>query len=204
MGTRVPPVRWGIEERLAELFPPDQRPQIRQIGLEYPAADVSWSKISSGEFHASIWEGVYALYELLVTEHERCPGERIVLAGYSQGALAIHLALSDLAVAEPIPMSAIAGVALIADPARLSDGSETFIGGAASHAHGVYTTTDATPSIPAAVTLRTISLCHKNDVVCAIGSGALIDAIAGADQHTRYSITEGVDLGVWITNKMNG
>jgi hypothetical protein len=202
MGSKVPPVRWGLEDRLAEQFPADT-PEIREIALEYPALGVGWSQISSGEFQESFWDGVHALYSLLFDELDRCPDERVVLSGYSQGALVIHLALSSLAVTGVYPMSSIGAVALIADPARLSpepgESGETFVGGAAAHAHGIYTTTTETPPIPGSVKDRTISLCHDRDVVCAIGSTAIL---SGSEQHTNYTPGEAMDLGEWAADRI--
>jgi hypothetical protein len=139
----------------------------------------------------------------LFDELDRCPDERVVLSGYSQGALVIHLALSSLAVTGVYPMSSIGAVALIADPARLSpepgESGETFVGGAAAHAHGIYTTTTETPPIPGSVKDRTISLCQDRDVVCAIGSTAIL---SGSEQHTNYTPGEAMDLGEWAADRI--
>ena len=170
MGGRITPILDRMKVRLGELAS-GTPPSVREIGLRYPAlpvpSELSWSTAYLlQEYLGSIWNGVYELINTLSNESARCPSERIVLAGYSQGALVVHLALAELAGSGSLSSHRISAVELVADPARRGDGSELRLGEAPFDAQGVYDVVFTAPSIPSSVTARTATICHKNDAVC--------------------------------------
>jgi hypothetical protein len=130
-------------------------------------------------------------------ESEACPSEKIVLAGYSQGALSIHLALTDLM--SSANLSHVSAVILLADPEnRGDDASEAKWGSAVPSADGIYTKAFGhgdTATIPSPVGSRTISYCHNNDIVCASGIGSW------TTEHSNYSWSEIEPLGIWAAEK---
>ena len=69
-------------------------------------------------FLDNIWEGVAALKTTVEREERNCAGSKVVLAGYSGGALIIHLALAELGSAALAPVTA---VVLVADPTTRAD-----------------------------------------------------------------------------------
>ena len=171
MEGRITPILDRMKVRLGELAGSGTPPSVREIGLRYPAlpvpAEVSWStSYLIEEYLGSIWTGVYELIDTIADESARCPSERIVLAGYSQGALVVHLALAEMANAGSLGSYRISAVELVADPGRRGDGSELRLGEAPYDAQGVYDVVFTAPSIPSSLNTRTATICHKNDAVC--------------------------------------
>ncbi len=155
------------------------------LGLHYPALGVSLPFFLTEEDLQSIDAGEEELVSELREVVGRCPNERAVLIGYSQGALVIHLALRTLATSDPALLSsgAIAAVMLIADPGKVPDGGETLWeaaevqaapGSQVASASGMWTAAGGRGAgpLPAAITGRTISFCADHDPVCALGFGA--------------------------------
>lgn len=84
---------------------------------------------------------------MIQDEEQNCPGEKLVLAGYSQGALVIRIALLQLAADDPSAFGFhIAAVLMLADPAKVSNGAEDTweadlqqAGSAVENADGIWT-----------------------------------------------------------------
>lgn len=155
------------------------------------------------------------MYQQVLDEIDRCgdQGEKIVLSGYSQGALVVHSTLRSLEAFHPQAMSYIAAVVLVADPGKVSRGAETLWEGeglpareSIFNAEGIYTksfgnwfgsadwydtTTRGAGPLPASVTGRTLSICHDKDAVCAPGRRS------GVGPHTNYSSSELNAMGRW-------
>ncbi len=176
-----------FKERLDELRDPDVA--IRPWGLRYTAEPVPNGDLSgiltADDFVASVWEGVYQLRWTVNYLLDQCGADtEVVLAGYSQGALVIHLAVGHgfLPGSEAIDRSRIAAITLIADPARLSNGEEALLGTAPPGNPGIWARAIQvagyipwggsalyTPAVPTELTspgLRTLSLCNEHDIVC--------------------------------------
>ena len=208
MGERVRDVERGFQQTLqgqaqssgsAEL-------QVRPVALRYPALSTSGLSIPSlvddyevfKPYLENIWEGVYTLGETLSIEEARCPSEKVVLVGYSAGALVIHLALGELAGSPLISPSRIAAIVLISDPTQA--GSEDVIkeGTASPAADGIYTKIFGSPPIPADLAGRTIALCDYHDLVCAPGIGS------NESVHASYSAAELEPLGSAAAQELLG
>jgi len=96
-----------------------------------------------------------------------CPDQQIVLAGYSQGATALHRSLSAI---QSTYGSRLMGAILIGDADRVRGTSATVVGAPAASRRGrgigtklLGNTTDA-PAVPGGTPV--ISVCSKGDVVC--------------------------------------
>jgi len=161
--------------------------------VEYPATAVpadgdlgGWlGWVGSVDAGTSALEGQYAAFT------ERCPNSKVVLAGYSQGAMAVHRNLHDLAESPNL-----AAVLLIADGDRIPDDTTINLGSAGltpGLGKGVaqewpilaHATRDKLPPLLGG---RTISVCDYRDPVC--------DSIpdvpttpAGVAVHTSYGRT---------------
>jgi hypothetical protein len=133
-----------------------------------------------------------------------------VVLGYSQGALVVHLALRNLATSDPALLSSehLAGVMLIADPARVPHGGEMVweeaeeaaaSGSGVAGSSGLWTKAAARGygPLPAAVTGRTISLCAEGDIVCAPAPGANWGVHA-----TGYGSAELAAMGRWMAARV--
>lgn len=117
----------------------------RQLYLDYPAADphtlsafgmdelVFRADMPQTLYFASAVAGERELARVLATEHQRCPDEKVVLAGFSQGAEVITRALNDTLAERLI------GVVLVGNPA-------------------LYPTSDATAASGPGLTNRSIGM----------------------------------------------
>ena len=166
----------------------------------------------NGEYDESIWEGVSSLKHLLHERETECPSEPAILIGYSQGALVIHLALNELAESDPSMLSAshIAGVMLIADPAKVGGESEPVWeeenvpaapGSGIYKAEGLWTKIHGSHwgLLPAAVTSRAISFCANHDIVCAPGFGSHPSIHTGYYQEGNLGA-----MGQWMAERIGG
>lgn len=189
----------------------------RSAYLFYPAEAVPIVgdiNVSFEEYIGSIDEGISQLTTFLESRIDQCPNEKLVLAGYSQGALVISQVLSDYRengrAGEVVPASRFAGIYLIANPANYSgNGGERW--GTAATSMGV--TLGGSHKdlfaprhvIPEDLQDITVSLCDADDIVCAIGDTvdeagvrlilgqgwkaaglALVDLVRGYYVHTTY------------------
>ncbi|HJT95723.1 MAG TPA: cutinase family protein [Mycobacterium sp.] len=163
--------------------------------VDYPAVAVPDDDGGVGEwlgFMGSVDTGAAALgaqYESFV---QRCPASKVVLAGYSQGAMVVHRNLAALAASPNL-----AATLLIADGDRRPDdptfniGSVTAVPGAGkgvaqdwpilAHAPG--------PMAPE-VGARTISVCDLGDAVCDYDPDAEETSSFAVAVHTSYGRTE--------------
>jgi hypothetical protein len=131
-----------------------------------------------------------ALTAYLAGRHRRCPGERLLLVGQSEGAGIVHLALPALG-------SQLAGAVLVADPLRLASSPYDVIrssnDGVLTHlllgrAGGVGPPRDV---VPAALTAAVRSYCLHADPVCDPSSETEVPGIRDG-VHQSYRNNAGV------------
>jgi hypothetical protein len=154
---------------LKQLVEQDGR-TITAEAVEYPATEVpeDGGVLDWANFMSSVDTGAAALgaqYESFV---QQCPATKVVLAGYSQGAMVVHRNLQAL-VASPN----VAASLLIADGDRLPADPTINIGSAASVpgvGKGVAQDWPILAHAPAALSpalgSKTISVCDRGDAVC--------------------------------------
>ena len=118
------------------------------------------------------------------------PATKVVLAGYSQGAVVIHRNLQDLAD-DPH----VAAALLIADGDRLpvdttinmgSTASVPGVGKGVAQEHSFLASTD-TSMLPPEIGARTVSVCDVGDPVCDYDPDASEVSPAGIAIHTSYA-----------------
>ena len=199
-GSNAWDVYYGFETTLAVL---KSQATTKPIGINYlglPVPMMSMLPVTPGDYTNSIFDGVDKLIARMNDEVKDCgTGTRFVMIGYSQGALSIHTALRALAGSDPTLLDEVAGVALVADPGRVSGGGETLWEGAATtgtpadwwvkSSSGSWTSAMVADSslqgpLPSAITPKTISICHKFDMVCSI------TLLANAGPHLNYQPSE--------------
>lgn len=169
--------------------------------VEYPAVEAPGEDGGAGEwlgFIGSVDAGAAALGKQYEGFVQRCPATKVVLAGYSQGAMVVHRNLQAL---EASPN--LAAVLLVADGDRLPEDPTLNLGtasgipergkGAAqdwpilAHAPG--------PMSPA-IGARTISVCDLGDAVCDYNPDdeeTSVSYARGVAIHTSYATTAGLD-----------
>jgi hypothetical protein len=164
------------------------------VPLDYPAAstDVLLKPWRIGEYATSIREGIDGLKMLLATRAVDCPGQGIVLFGYSQGALVINQALNELPSAT---LSRVARVGLVADPARVGWSAVNF-GSASYRTNGIAVDARIAPErdLPQAVRARAESLCDDGDPICAYTAKA---AKRGGSVHGSYANGGSASEAAW-------
>jgi hypothetical protein len=117
---------------------------------------------SDWNYFASVDDGTAKITQILNDSKARCPNEKWLLLGYSQGALALHRALANGFSTET---ARVKGVYLIADPARVA--GELPSGGTAVAGNGITTAMKIySPPYPTALSSVTVSYCNKDDLVC--------------------------------------
>jgi Cutinase len=192
-----------IATQVTTLLP--QSTSLRQVYVDYTAPTVQ-SIFTKGiaPYFDSATAAQTKVQAVLQDSAARCPNEKWVLAGYSQGALALNKASRNVATD-----AHLAALELVGDPARTLPGSGINYGTASAHA-GVYSL--AFPSaapLPDAVAAKTYQLCDNQDIVCDTTApyyGPLVEDSAaflagdtavlapfstltnhGVDIHTRYN-----------------
>ncbi|MGV0834101.1 cutinase family protein [Mycolicibacterium thermoresistibile] len=139
--------------------------------VEYPAVPVpgEGEVLAWGGFLGSVRTGAEALGTQYASFVQRCPDTKVVLAGYSQGAMVVHRNLHGLAASPNF-----AGALLVADGDRLPGDTTVDMGTAAAVSRtsmGVaqdwpILAGPPTTPLPPAVGARTISVCDVGDPVC--------------------------------------
>jgi hypothetical protein len=190
-GTGLGPQVLGVAQRLTRQLPGRT---VTTQAVTYPAQGVELLATDPATYIASVELGAQAVQSTLRSRAATCPDERIVLAGFSQGAMAMHRAVQDLDRAgDPQARQILGrtdGVVLIADGDRRRRDRVTDYGTAGrsqgisyalrpdSGARGV--------KMPAGMKRRIHSICVDLDVVCdyqpAVHSGAGL--LAGAAIHS--------------------
>ena len=168
---------------------------VQYLALQIPSYDPT---IDYLEFLVSVFDGVDKLDQLIQAETARCPSTKFVLIGSSQGALVIHMLLT---ATYPTSLQArIAGVVLLANPARVTGSTETLWEG--ENLPATQQVREVSGSfvgffpgvgrvVPSWVASRTISMCHQGDVFCAFRPGATLWP------HLTYSTAELNSLAAW-------
>lgn len=170
--------------------------------VDYPAVPVPAQDGGIGEwlgFMGSVDAGTKALGEQYAAFAAQCPTSKVVLAGYSQGAMVVHRNIQALA-ANPN----VAAVLLIADGDRRPDDPTLNLGtasGIPERGKGVAQDWPILAHAPAQLTpdiaARTISVCNLNDAVCDYVEDSDDSTAAYARRvsvHTSYGVGVTQDL----------
>jgi hypothetical protein len=171
--------------------------------VDYPAVPVPDDNGGVGAwlgFMGSVDAGAKALADQYATFVAQCPTSKVVLAGYSQGAMVVHRNLQALAASPNLT-----AVLLIADGDRRPDDPTLNLGtasGIPERGKGVAQDWPILAHAPALLApeigARTISVCNLNDAVCDYTEGADDSKAAYARRvavHTSYGVgeTQGLD-----------
>ena len=182
---------YGMSQRLAAQLPGST---ITTVAATYPAQGVELLAINPTAYFAVLEEGVANVQAELRNRAMSCPDERIVLAGYSQGAMVMHRALQGLAAAQdPAGRQLLArtdGAILVSDGDRRPRDRATDYGTARrSRGIGFALRPESgtrAAKLPAGMRSRIHSVCLALDVVCDyqpdVHNG--IGALQGAAVHT--------------------
>jgi Cutinase len=177
----------ALEQQLAQ-----EGRTITAEAVDYPAKDVpadpgvgDWL-----DYMGSVDAGTTALGAQYATFTAQCPTTKVVLAGYSQGAMAVHRNLVALG-ADPN----LAAALLIADGDRRPNDTTVNIGSASRDpektggaAQDWPILAHAPAKLPANVGVRTISVCDAGDAVCDYDPDADEVSATAVAIHTSYTV----------------
>lgn len=160
--------------------------------VQYPAAPVPEDGGIGGwlTFLGSVNDGTDATAEQLEAFTEKCPATKVVLAGYSQGAMVIHRNLHDLA-----DNPNIAAALLVADGDRLAVDTTINMGSTAlargtgkgvAQEHSFLSSAN-TAMLPPTIGARTISVCDFGDPVCDYRPESTEISTTAVAVHTAYT-----------------
>lgn len=157
----------------------------------YPATEVpeDGGILDWAGFINSVDTGTAALANQYATFVQQCPTTKVVLAGYSQGAMVVHRNLHTLGTSPNF-----AGALLVADGDRQPTdptynlGSVTAVPGKGKGVAQDWPILAHAPALlPPAIGARTISVCELNDAVCDYDSDADEVTATGVAVHTSYA-----------------
>jgi len=166
---------------------------IKPDSVNYPADSVSvLAHLHFSQYFAGLSAGVNQTLKDLATQAAKCPGQEIVLTGYSQGAMVMHRVLHQLkrtAAGKQI-LSRVAAAVLIGDGDQVPFDNEVMDGSAWHFAEGIgqaFPTLSGSTLVKfnASLRSRVIRVCNWGDVVCDFQNNPLSDAY-GYSVHTSY------------------
>jgi hypothetical protein len=155
----------GITGALVTQIINSSNQNVARANVNYPA--------TLNNYAGSSLQGINALKTQLTNEVNACPSEKIVLAGYSQGAHVVRDALDRLGSLA----SHIGAVALFGDP-HFDPGSKAAVKGG-TFDHGRYGLLGRVADFPVAFRSHLATYCLRDDVVC--------QRWGGTAAHKRYA-----------------
>ena len=177
--------------------------------VEYPAKDVppdagvgNWL-----DYMGSVDAGTNALGAQYATFSAQCPDTKVVLAGYSQGAMVVHRNLLAIG-ANPN----LAAALLIADGDRHPDDTTVNVGSASTDpektggaAQDWPILAHAPALLPANIGVRTISVCDAGDAVCDYDPDAEEVSATAVAIHTSYTVAgSNGQMWTWMVHQLLG
>lgn len=179
----------------------------RRLGVyavDYLASPV-WRLLDSTPeaYFRSIDDGVDNSLTFLASRHSRCPNERYVLSGYSQGAMVMHRLMFQLERRGSSWLKRIDGVIVIADgDRRYNQGGKSF-GTSMNTALDVGVSWSfpvvnglkypaVARSIPTSIRARFYSICDFDDIVCDYGTLGPAQWVHGIYVHLKHYLPRSV------------
>jgi hypothetical protein len=159
--------------------------------VDYPAKAVPADGDLFGwvGFMSSVDAGTAALGTQYASFAQRCPTSKVVLAGYSQGAMVVHRNLQALA-----DRPNVAAALLVADGDRLPNDNVITMGSVTARpgkgkgvAQNWPILAHAPATLPLTIGSRTISVCDRGDAVCDYDSDSGKVTPAAVAIHTSYA-----------------
>lgn len=194
----------ALEQQLAQ-----EGRTITAEAVDYPALDVPVDAgvLDWANYMGSVDAGTSALGRQYADFTQQCPTTKVVLAGYSQGAMVVHRNLQALG-ANPN----LAAALLIADGDRIPDDTTVNIGSASTNpektggaAQDWPILAHAPAKLPANIGVRTISVCDAGDAVCDYDPDAEEVSATAVAIHTGYTVaaSDG-QMWTWTIHQLLG
>lgn len=171
---------WAVAGRVEDALA--SRPPIRAIGFPYDPGPAL-------RLGGHVRTAAVGLAAFAADRHSRCPAERLLLIGQSEGAAIVHLALARVG-------SQLAAAVLLADPLRVAGSAYDDLG---NHEDGLLVQVllgswggvgPVQDVVPIAFTSRVRSYCLSADPVCDATPANLAGRVR-TDVHTTYRFNPG-------------
>jgi hypothetical protein len=172
--------------------------------VDYPAVpvpDEDGGVMAWAGFMSSVDAGAAALGAQYASFAQLCPATKVVLAGYSQGAMVVHRNLQALADSPNV-----AAALLIADGDRLPGDNVISMGSVNPRSTKTLGVAQDWPilahapaKLPLSIGSRTISVCDRGDAVCDYDPDADHVSPAAVAIHTSYALSTAGGGYPWTT-----
>jgi hypothetical protein len=160
---QVFPVAYSADS-VDDLVP--SKPEIAEMALSR-APEIVYYAQNYRPYAASIADGVKETLADIHSTIDRCPEAELVLAGYSQGAMAVHQAELQLEhEGDEETLDMIGGTLLLGDGDRAPDTQAKIFGGAPAGGEGVQVYLHGTKARDVVEPETTAEICFKGDIVC--------------------------------------
>jgi hypothetical protein len=148
--------------------------RVTGMAVDYPALRAELLFADPASYFSGLERGVRSVRRTLREQTRLCPSQRIVLSGFSQGAMVMHRAIQDLITLADASsrdiLRHVAGVILLADGDRLKGDRTTDFGSAESGRGISYALTAESGArgtrLPSRFRPRVFSVCEAADVIC--------------------------------------
>jgi hypothetical protein len=162
---------------------------VQTVSVSYDSSNVATLLTNVPKYFANLQAGVDWTGTFLTQQAAACPDQKIVLAGYSQGAMIMHRILHQLGTKM---LGRVSSAVLIADGDQVPADDVTRFGTAADTAIGIAQANCAIPLYSHAkfgnvAGSRVLSVCNSGDIVCD-AKPADFNA-AGIAVHLNYTST---------------
>lgn len=158
----------------------------------------------------SINTGIADAVSLVEDTATSCPNGKIVMAGYSQGAMVMHQAELQLTGRRSV-LRRIAGTLLLADGDRAPYTHARAFGSSAPRGEGIRTYLHGNNRRDVELPATTANICNTGDLVCDFNLSRLTHVSQAAKVHTSYAIKTShgyvfspllAQAANWLANKM--
>src|SRR5215469_8488001 len=156
----------------------------------YAAAAAAYVRTSVDPYLASIQQGIAGAEKAVHTVLAECPKARIVMAGYSQGAIAIHDAEVYLAANRRGEFSHIAGTLLLGDPDRVPHTKAKMFGSSKAGAEGLRVRLGLVSPHDVPDPATTANIANADDIVGDFALRHLLHAGEAIKVHEAYAVTK--------------
>jgi hypothetical protein len=202
---QVFPVAYSADP-VEELVP--SKVELAEMALSH-APEIIYYARNYKPYAASIADGVKETLADIHSTIDRCPETELVLAGYSQGAMAVHQAELQLErEGDEEALDTIGGTLLLGDGDRVPDTQAKIFGGAPSGGEGVQIYLHGAKVRDVAEPETTAEICIRGDIVCDFGIHLSISWYKhAAHVHTHYTKDSGekavlTQAVAWLAEEM--
>jgi hypothetical protein len=202
---QVFPVAYSADS-VDDLVP--SKTELAEMALSH-APEVIYYARNYKPYAASIADGVKETLADIRSTADRCPETELVLAGYSQGAMAIHKAELQLdREGDEEVLDLIGGTLLLGDGDRAPDTQAKIFGGAPSGGEGVQVYLHGAKPEDVVEPETTAEICIQGDIVCDFGIHLSISWYKHAAHiHTHYTKDSGekavlTQAVAWLAEEM--